>query len=66
MFSTSLALLGRAFQGRERGIAFGVWGAITGLAVAIGPVVGGALTTGLSLALDLPGQRADRRGRLRR
>ena len=48
MFSTSLALLGSTFQGRERGTAFGVWGAITGLAVAIGPVVGGALTTGLS------------------
>jgi EmrB/QacA subfamily drug resistance transporter len=48
MFSTSLALLGSAFQGRERGTAFGVWGAITGLAVAVGPVVGGALTTGLS------------------
>ncbi len=48
MFSTSLALLGTAFQGRERGTAFGVWGAITGLAVAIGPVIGGALTTGLS------------------
>ncbi|HXO10081.1 MAG TPA: MFS transporter, partial [Solirubrobacteraceae bacterium] len=48
MYSTSLALLGSAFQGRERGTAFGVWGAITGLAVAIGPVVGGALTTGLS------------------
>ncbi|MDQ2896279.1 MAG: MFS transporter, partial [Actinomycetota bacterium] len=48
MFSTSLALLGSAFQGRERGTAFGIWGAITGLAVAIGPVVGGALTTGLS------------------
>jgi EmrB/QacA subfamily drug resistance transporter len=48
MFSTSLALLGSSFQGRERGTAFGVWGAITGLAVAIGPVVGGALTTGLS------------------
>ena len=48
MFSTSLALLGSAFQGRERGTAFGVWGAITGLAVAIGPVVGGALTTGIS------------------
>ncbi|HET9103427.1 MAG TPA: MFS transporter [Solirubrobacteraceae bacterium] len=48
MFSTSLALLGGAFQGRERGTAFGIWGAITGLAVAIGPVVGGALTTGLS------------------
>ena len=40
MFSTSLALLGTAFQGRERGTAFGVWGAVTGLAVAIGPVVG--------------------------
>ena len=48
MFSTSLALLGSAFQGRERGTAFGVWGAITGLAVAVGPVIGGALTSGLS------------------
>src|SRR2546429_3705535 len=48
MFSTSLALLGSGFQGRERGTAFGVWGAITGLAVAIGPVFGGALATGLS------------------
>jgi EmrB/QacA subfamily drug resistance transporter len=48
MFSTSLALLGNAFQGRERGTAFGAWGAITGLAVAIGPVIGGALTSGLS------------------
>jgi EmrB/QacA subfamily drug resistance transporter len=48
MFSTSLALLAHAFHGRERGTAFGAWGAVTGLAVAIGPVVGGALTTGIS------------------
>src|SRR6202012_2964528 len=34
--------------GKDRGVAFGVWGAITGLAVAIGPLLGGALTTGLS------------------
>jgi EmrB/QacA subfamily drug resistance transporter len=48
MFSVSLALLADAFRGRDRGIAFSVWGAITGLAVAIGPLLGGALTSGLS------------------
>lgn len=48
MFSVSLALLANAFTGKERGVAFSVWGAITGLAVAIGPIVGGALVTGLS------------------
>jgi len=44
MFATSLALLAQEFSGRERGTAFGVWGAVTGGAVAIGPLVGGALT----------------------
>ena len=29
------------------GVAFGVWGAVTGAAVSIGPIVGGALTDGL-------------------
>jgi EmrB/QacA subfamily drug resistance transporter len=48
MFAVSLALLADAFRGRDRGVAFGVWGAITGLAVAIGPLLGGALTSGLS------------------
>jgi EmrB/QacA subfamily drug resistance transporter len=48
MFSVSLALLADSFRGRDRGVAFGVWGAITGLAVAVGPVVGGGLTSGLS------------------
>src|SRR5580693_320645 len=32
MFSVSLALLADAFRGKDRGVAFGVWGAITGLA----------------------------------
>jgi EmrB/QacA subfamily drug resistance transporter len=48
MFAVSLALLAEAFRGKDRGIAFGVWGAITGLAVAIGPLLGGILTSGLS------------------
>src|SRR5881275_877064 len=46
MFACSLALLAQEFQGRERGTAFGVWGATIGGAVAIGPLVGGALTEG--------------------
>ena len=47
MFAASLALLAHEFQGAERGLALGVWGAITGAALAIGPVVGGLLVDGL-------------------
>jgi EmrB/QacA subfamily drug resistance transporter len=47
MFATSLALIAQAFQGRERGTAFGVFGAVTGAAVAIGPLVGGVITSGI-------------------
>ncbi len=45
MFATSLALLGNSFRGRDRGVAFGVWGAITGVSTALGPVLGGVITT---------------------
>jgi EmrB/QacA subfamily drug resistance transporter len=48
MFATSLAILSTAFRGADRGTAFGVFGAVTGVAVAIGPVLGGAITSGLS------------------
>jgi EmrB/QacA subfamily drug resistance transporter len=48
IFATSLALLAQTFQGRERGFAFGVWGAVITLATAVGPVLGGLLTTELS------------------
>jgi EmrB/QacA subfamily drug resistance transporter len=44
MFATSLALLAQEFQGRERGTAFGAWGATIGASAAIGPLLGGALT----------------------
>ena len=47
MFATSLALVAQAFHGRERGTAFGVYGAVIGAAVAVGPVVGGIITSGL-------------------
>ena len=48
MFATALALLAQAFPPKERGVAFGVFGAITGIAVAVGPVLGGAITSGLN------------------
>ena len=44
MFAVSLAILSPEFHGRERGTAFGIWGATIGLAVAIGPLAGGVLT----------------------
>src|ERR671930_2123663 len=47
MFATSLALLAQEFHGRERGTAFGIWGATIGAAAAVGPLVGGGLTEGL-------------------
>jgi EmrB/QacA subfamily drug resistance transporter len=47
LFATSLALIAQTFSGRERGTAFGIWGATIGGAVAIGPLVGGALTDSL-------------------
>ena len=47
MFATSLALLAGAFSGRERGTAFGLWGATIGASVAVGALVGGAITDGL-------------------
>lgn len=48
VFATSLALLGHSFRGRDRGVAFGVWGAVTGVSTALGPVLGGVITTNWS------------------
>ena len=48
MFATALALLSQEFHGKERGTAFGIWGATIGAAVAVGPLAGGMLTSWLS------------------
>src|SRR3954467_5697430 len=48
MFATALALISQEFHGKERGTAFGIWGAPIGAAVAIGPLAGGMLTSWLS------------------
>ena len=47
MWGVSLALIAQEFHGREMGTATGAYGATIGGAVAIGPLVGGALTEGV-------------------
>ncbi len=45
---TSLSLLNANFRGKERGIAFAVWGSTIGGTAALGPLLGGWLTTAFS------------------
>jgi EmrB/QacA subfamily drug resistance transporter len=47
MFAVSLALLAQEWRGGERAFATAIYGATIGVAVALGPLVGGALTTGI-------------------
>jgi EmrB/QacA subfamily drug resistance transporter len=44
----TLTLISEAFPTEKRGVAIGLWGGITGLAVAAGPVVGGAIAGGIN------------------
>lgn len=43
LFSTGLAMLGAAYEGTDRATALGAFGAVFGAAVALGPLVGGAV-----------------------
>src|SRR5437660_6132650 len=44
----TLTLLSAAVRPERRGLALGAWGGIGGLAVAVGPIVGGAVVQGIS------------------
>ena len=44
----TLTLISDAFPVEQRGTAIGIWGGVTGLGVAAGPVVGGAIVQGIS------------------
>src|SRR5690349_18562372 len=44
----TLTILSEAFPAERRGLALGAWGAISGLGVALGPVIGGAIVQGIS------------------
>jgi len=47
MFATTLALIGQSYTGTARGTAFAVRGTTAGIAVVLGPVIGGLLTDSL-------------------
>jgi EmrB/QacA subfamily drug resistance transporter len=44
----TLTLLSAAVSPERRGVALGAWGGVAGLAVALGPVIGGAVVQGIS------------------
>ncbi|MCB0062535.1 MAG: MFS transporter, partial [Caldilineaceae bacterium] len=48
LFPTALAIVNSTFVGKERGIAFGIWGMTAGVAAALGPLLGGWVVTNAS------------------
>jgi EmrB/QacA subfamily drug resistance transporter len=44
----TLTVLSASVPAARRGLALGIWGGISGLAVALGPLVGGAIVSGIS------------------
>ncbi len=53
MSPSTLSIISSTFRGKERGAAFGVWGASAGVAVAFGPILAGWLIVyGTSITPD--------------
>ena len=48
MMPATLSILNVAFGERGRGMALGIWGAVAGIASALGPIIGGALVDATS------------------
>jgi EmrB/QacA subfamily drug resistance transporter len=48
VFPLTLTLISEAFPVEKRGAAIGMWGAIAGMAVAFGPLIGGAIVSGIN------------------
>src|SRR3954453_4149983 len=48
MFATTFALLNSNYTGRDRGTAYGMWGAVAGASAAVGPIIGALLTEAVS------------------
>jgi EmrB/QacA subfamily drug resistance transporter len=48
VFPLTLTLISEAFPVERRGAAIGMWGAIAGMAVAFGPLIGGAIVSGIN------------------
>src|SRR4051794_18157851 len=44
MFATTFALLNSNYSGRDRGTAYGMWGAVVSASAAVGPIIGGVLS----------------------
>ena len=66
LFPIALAVIGDLFAPSERGQYQGLFGAVFGLSVLIGPAIGGLITDTDRLAVGVLPQPADRRVRVRR
>ncbi|MBP2334109.1 EmrB/QacA subfamily drug resistance transporter [Saccharothrix coeruleofusca] len=48
MLATVFTLLNGNYSGRDRGTAYGLWGAVAGISASVGPIIGGLITEAVS------------------